>query len=534
MRGAACGVRRAPGARHPAPHLARRTPHLALVVLVLANTPLNLAHKPVSLRPGIGVAHDPVTTSSPEAQAFYDQGLAYLHSFVWLEAARSFNQALTRDPNLAMAYAGLSLAYTELNDPGAARGALAQATGLAKGASERERMWIEARALQMDAEAAPADKTRLASYRAALDRALETYSSNEELLLARGMAESPDPADRGQGSVASAEAFYQKARAIAPGHVGAHHFLAHTYENAGRSADAVTEARTYARMAPNVPHARHMLGHELSRAGRVPDAIVEFEAADTIDRAYLRREGIPVEADWHYQHNLDLLAAAYQYVGQMQRAEATFRRSFPIPSAVLEQEFDKRAWPGFLRARGRAPEALLAANILIAHPSPLVQATGYLEAGEAHLAAAETAAAADDYNAALRLMGGVEGAGLLEAALRQLNGELFLRTHQMEKAHAALEQTVKEVGSRPGPDEWIQATFTLEAIARSARDASDWAFAGWVARQMLTHDAQYAGAHFALALVAEHDHDQNTARAEFDATRRLWKQADADVLKRVP
>src|SRR6185436_20092693 len=49
---------------------------------------VDVLSRPVSLREGIGRAHEPVTTTSPRAQAFYDQGLAYLHSFVWIEAAR--------------------------------------------------------------------------------------------------------------------------------------------------------------------------------------------------------------------------------------------------------------------------------------------------------------------------------------------------------------------------------------------------------------------------------------------------------------
>src|SRR4026207_409402 len=59
---------------------------------------LEIASRPVPLRTGIGSAHDAVGTTSKEAQAFYDQGLAYLHSYVWLEAARSFNQALRLPP----------------------------------------------------------------------------------------------------------------------------------------------------------------------------------------------------------------------------------------------------------------------------------------------------------------------------------------------------------------------------------------------------------------------------------------------------
>jgi len=92
---------------------------------------LELAQRPVPMRTGIGSAHDGVATSSKPAQGFYDQGLAYLHSYVWLEAARSFNQALRLDPKMAMAHLGLTIAYVELNAAPAARAALARADALA-------------------------------------------------------------------------------------------------------------------------------------------------------------------------------------------------------------------------------------------------------------------------------------------------------------------------------------------------------------------------------------------------------------------
>src|SRR5215831_13339991 len=59
--------------------------------------PRELLQRPVSLRGGLGPVHQVVTTTSPEAQKYYDQGLAYLHSYVWIEAARSFNQSLRLD-----------------------------------------------------------------------------------------------------------------------------------------------------------------------------------------------------------------------------------------------------------------------------------------------------------------------------------------------------------------------------------------------------------------------------------------------------
>ena len=104
--------------------------------------------------------------------------------------------------------------------------------------------------------------------------------------------------------------------------------------------------------------------HNLRRVGRIAEAMDEFRAADALQTQYFRAESVPVEYDWHYQHNLDLLATSYQYIGQMATAEALFKKTFAIPSSLVVQEFNKREWPVFLLARGRAQEALDAANVL--------------------------------------------------------------------------------------------------------------------------------------------------------------------------
>jgi tetratricopeptide (TPR) repeat protein len=493
---------------------------------------LTLANRPLSLRAGIGRAHDRVSTRSMQAQAYYDQGLAYLHSYVWLEAARSFNQALALDPNLAIAHAQLSIAYTELNASDAAHAALQRATVLAPRASEHDRRHIEARALQMSAEEAGRDAARLTGYRAALDKDVAMFPTDVEFWLLRGLAESPDPAERGQGGVVGSIRFYQKALALAPDHFAAHHYLTHAYENTGRSSEALTEGAIYARMAPNVPHARHMYGHSLRRMGRIQDAITEFSAADALGIDYLESENIPVEYDWHYQHNLDLLATSHQYLGQMRKAEAFFRKSFSIPSSLVVQEFNKREWPVFLLARGRVKEALEAAGAMAAHRSPIVSAAGHVMIGEAHLALAEYQAAADEANTALRLMRNAPmGAGLVADSLQVLQGEFLLRTGQRSKARPMLEDVARKLRVAPGPDAWGQALFTLEAIARAAREVGEWDFAGWAARQMLEHDPNYGGSHFALGLVAEREGDLANARREFELAKGLWKEADPNVLE---
>jgi tetratricopeptide (TPR) repeat protein len=490
-----------------------------------------VARRPIRVRHDVGKAHDPVATNSGDAQAFYDQGLALLHSYWWLDAARSFNQALAADPRLAVGHAMLSIAYTELGAPQAARDAIGQARSLGANASDHDRRHIELRAMQMDAESAGAWRLPdLQAYRRAVDAALATYPRDEELLLLRGLAESSDPAERGQGSGAASIPFFDRARTLAPDHIAPHHYLTHAYENSGRIADALTEGSTYAKMAPGVPHARHMYGHNLRRTGRIDEAIVEFAAADALETRYFEAERIGPEFDWHYQHNLDLLATSYQYAGQMRRAEPLLKRSFAIPSKLVTQEFNKREWPVFLIARGRAGEALAAARVMAAHPFPLVSAAGHVMAGLAQLALGGFKAAADEANAALGLMrGSPNGAGLVANPLQQLQGEFFLRTGDREKGRQTLRDLVGKLRAAPGPDAWAQALFTLEAIARTAREIGDWDLAAWTAGQMIEHDAAYGGSHYAMAVAARHAGDASKASTELELARRCWKQADPDV-----
>ena len=497
---------------------------------VVPSIPQELLERPVTLRANIGVAQEEVATKSGEAKSFYLQGLAYLHNYVWIEAARSFHQALKSDPNLALAHVGLSYAYIELNKPAQAKQAIDRAVALAAKATDHDRRHIDARVLQMAAEDAPRDTAKLGAYRKSLEAAIAAFPNDVELLLLRGIAESPDPADRGQGSVAASVPFYERAMKIAPDHFAARHYLAHALENAGRMKEAVDHAAAYAAQASAVPHARHMHGHELRRIGRITEAIAQFEAADKIQREYFAREKVAVEFDWHHQHNLDLLAASYQYLGQMRKAEALLKQSFGIPTNLLVQAVNKREYPAFLLARGRPADALAAAKTLMAHPHPVVQATGNIEAGFALLKSNQPADGGAAFNTALRaLRASPNGQALATVELEALQGEFLLRTAQREKGRQAMESAAKKWRSLPGPDAWSQALFRLEALARSARDVGDWPLAARMAQLMLEHDAAYAGTHLALALVAQHDGNTATAQREAALAAKAWATADTDL-----
>ena len=496
----------------------------------ITSVPQQLLERPVTIRSGIGTAHDDAGTKSADAQRFYDQGLAYLHNYVWIEAARSFNQALRSDPNLALAQSGLSVAYIELNKSLESRQAIEKAKTLAAKATDHIKRHVDARALQMAAEDAPGDASKLAAYRKALDAAIAAFPNDAELLLLRGIAESPDPADRGQGSVPGSIPYYERALKASPSHFGPRHYLAHAYENSGRMKEAADNAAAYASAASGIPHAIHMHGHELRRLGRVTEAIARFEAADKIERDYMAREKLSSEYDWHHAHNTDLLAASYQYVGQMKKAEALLKQNFNTPTNLLVQAVNKREYPSFLAARGRYADAIAASKTLLTHPNLVVQATAHIETGFAQLAMSRPADAAASSNAALKSLRSASGAQRLAAIeLEALQGEFNLRTAQRDKGRAMMESAAKKWRSLPGPDAWSQSLFRLEALARSARAVGDWPFAARLAQIMQEHDSNYGGTHLALALVADHDGNKETARREAELALKAWAGADKDL-----
>src|ERR1700732_5199631 len=64
---------------------------------------------PARLLPGMGTVHLGISTTSPEAQKFFDQGVAQMHSFWAREAERSFLQAAALDPSAPMPYWGIAM-----------------------------------------------------------------------------------------------------------------------------------------------------------------------------------------------------------------------------------------------------------------------------------------------------------------------------------------------------------------------------------------------------------------------------------------
>jgi len=499
--------------------------------------PKDLLDRETPLRRGVGNSQEAVTTASKEAQAFYNQGLNYLESYVWIEASRSFHQALRNDPKLAMAYLGLSYVQSGLENADGARQYLENAKALSSGASERELRRIDIREKQLAAIGDVKDTALFLAYKKAIDDALAQDMENPQLWLLRGNAEETNASGRGQRGGAASVAYYQAVLNLVPDHASAHHYLIHSYETIGRIDKALEHGDDFARLSPSIPHAHHMWGHDLRRVGKVDDAIKQFLKAYELERAYYAAENIDPALDWHHGHNLDLLAGCYEHKGQMVLAEKTLRESTALAPVSAYRAFNMRELPNFLIHRARYEEALEAARDMTSMNYAQARSAGHALAGQSLLwlkrtdeARAELANAQKELANVPQVALGLDPArSMVEPWVEALRGELLLRDGKLEEGRTVLKEVVRALRAAPGPDAWSQALFRLEAMGHTAMEVGDWELAEFIATQMIDHDAAYGGSHAVLARVLAHKGDRAGAERESRLAKRYWRDADPDL-----
>lgn len=311
------------------------------------------------LIPSLGNWRHPVSTHNPEAQKFFDQGLALIYAFNHEEARRSFEQAARLDPKLAMAYWGIALAvgpnYNEPQiDPSrllAADRALEKANELSAGASEKERDYIEALTKRFHI---PTDLKKSAmDYRDAMaalhkkypddvDAAVLYADSMMNLIPWRLWMKDGRPAEGATEIVAALESALQKA----PNHIGANHFYIHAVEASKNPGRALESANRLRDMNLNAGHLVHMPSHIYIRTGDYEASARVNETAANVDRAYIKATGATgMYPAMYYSHNLRFLVESYNRLGQYAEAK---RSAAQLAGNVRRHIKDMPMLEGFL------------------------------------------------------------------------------------------------------------------------------------------------------------------------------------------
>lgn len=276
-----------------------------------------------------------------EAEKFINQGIAALQLYHYLDAFRSFKTAEKLDGESVMAQAGQVLSIVSIH---AEQGAFFAQNALRKlqtisgqrtlNAIERE--WFEFTKSYILAKVPgfrkqPEERIKpllgaLFDLLLADKTSLDTYSLLAWLL----------QAELGKNE---AKKMVESIVQMDPNNIGAVHSLLHFAENANDAKEANRLAVQLAALAPRSAHAQHMYGHTLPQQGKWKEALAQFQKADALHHAWARKYGIEQSQDWHYGHNLDLLAASHLALGEYDKAGAawmmTGRSVFQATALVL-------------------------------------------------------------------------------------------------------------------------------------------------------------------------------------------------------
>lgn len=380
-----------------------------------AAAPQAAADEGPRLYDNLGTLSWPVTTRSPDAQRFFDQGLRLAYAFNHAEALRAFRKAQALDPTCAMcawgeAYVlGPNINYPMMPEAVApAFAAVARALALKEGASERERAVIEALARRYAADPNADRKALDAAYAEAMTRVAARHPEDDQIqvLFADALmnlqpwdywqADRATPKGRTAEQLAAIERVLQRN----PNHPGAIHFYIHTVEATTTPERAEAYADRLGAQMPGAGHLVHMPSHIYYRVGRYLDSLAVNRKAVAADEAFLAQvnaEGIYPYG--YYPHNVHFMLASAQMAGDGATAVAAAEKLGRVMSDEVARnvgwvEAIKQA-RYFAHARFSEPATVLA----LPAPGddfPFVQASWRYARAMARIRAGDLAAAGEE------------------------------------------------------------------------------------------------------------------------------------------
>lgn len=273
-----------------------------------------------------------VSGASPEAQAWFDQGLRLLYGFNQDQAAACFARAAEASPECAMAWWGLAMAYAvDINnqsvnaeEAAAAHVAAEEALRLAGGATAVEQALIRAAATRTPLRI-PSDRRALdEAYHAAMRAAWEahpedpdvgTLYADAKMLLQPWNYWTWDGLALGQAE--ETVAVLEEVLDRHPEHPGANHFYIHIVESSSDPWRALAAADRLASLMPGSGHLVHMPSHIYANTGRYQDAVESNLRASALDQEYFSAYPEPTFYLNYFVHNLHFVVYAAMMEGRL-------------------------------------------------------------------------------------------------------------------------------------------------------------------------------------------------------------------------
>jgi len=300
----------------------------------------------------LGSYHRVIKTTSPEAQQFFDEGLALMYGFNHEESFKSFKRAATLDPSSPMPHWGMSLALgTNINDVAPAErlkqgyAHLAEADKRTTAGSDVEQGLVAALGKRYVSDPAGDQIDREQAYSQAMGELSQRFPDDLDVatLYAESMMNlrpwrlytkdgTPEPGT--EQIVATLEGVMQRN----PQHPGANHYYIHAVEASTKPERATASAGRLETLVPGAGHLVHMPAHIYIRTGQYAKSAKSNADAAAVDEKYFKATGANgFYASMYYGHNLQFESAAAMFAGNFAQARDAAQRTVRLADPIADQ-----------------------------------------------------------------------------------------------------------------------------------------------------------------------------------------------------
>jgi len=494
---------------------------------------------PSKVVPDLCLVRYPAGTTSVECQTFCDQGLGYFYSYVWIEAARCFETALTYDPDCAFAWLGFHRALEKwgkgavgANGQLAIAGAMAspklperltktpkdyaldRAKLLMPKAPHRVQLLIQAKLQEKGLWPNVTPEERKKKAQASLDELLTIYDDDQEGWYAR--------AQIAEGVNAQVP-IYKALLKVNPVHPGANHELVHFYEGFKRPALGWQYAEGYMKSSPGIPHAFHMQSHLAMRIGKWQFTSDNSSRALAMQIEYHKFIGVKPSEDHQFFHHMETLTRSLVHDGRFKEAD-----EIKAKAAGYSYNF-RPEW--FRMALGRHDWA--EANKTVEFYRKSDKATAAYHAAMIALEQGNATAAAAEVDVLRQAAQTKKTDKKLETRLWEVQGRLQCQTGQGEAGSKLLQRAVAKTKDDYAAHAWAGGAYYMEVWGTAALEAGIAADAEEAFQEALAHDS--GSVRGALGMWALCSRLGRTEEAErfLKVARRCWAKAEPKDFERM-
>jgi tetratricopeptide (TPR) repeat protein len=435
-----------------------------------ANLTFDTTYREAFILPGLGGLTYKVSTKSQKAQEFFDQGLKLIYGFNHWEAIQSFRHATKLDPDCAMGYWGLALAYgPNLNDINPkdrekfAFDAIQQAKSKIKNCTSVEKDLILALSTRYNGKAYDNRDSLNQRYAESMLVVSKKYPSDPEVqTMAADAIMNTMPWDYwskdGTPKPATTESkmILEKILKIYVKHPGANHLYIHLVEASSNPAQGLNSAKILETLMPGSGHLVHMPTHIYLRTGQYDRSIELNQRAVAADEKYLSQSENPGMYRWsYYPHNIDFISYSSYMEGRsnlgiqtamklaykgnlMSASNPVFAQYFMVEPMIASVTFGK--WEDIL-SLPKPDEQFVYANLIYRFARGMALArTNRIEEAAENSAKLDSIAKLDTLSQIYFSFNPISDIAKVPANL--LKGEVLLKQKRVAQGLAALREAV--------------------------------------------------------------------------------------------